>query len=367
MASRVRVAIIGLGFGAEFIPIYQNHPDAEMYAVCQRNAESMKKIGDAFGVKHRYTRYEDVLSDPNVDAVHINTPIPDHAPMSLAALKAAKHVACTVPMATTVEECEAIVREARKQKKNYMMMETVVFSREFLFVKQMYDRGEMGRLQFMRGSHQQEMAGWPGYWEGLPPMYYATHCVSPLLALAGKLAESVQCLGSGRIADKLAKKYGSPFAVESAHVRLRNSPVGAEVTRSLFETARQYRESFDIYCDKVSFEWSQIEHEPAVLHRGETPERVRVPDFGHLLPEGIRRYTTKGVYDSAENVHLSFKQGSGHGGSHPHLAHEFLRSIVENRKPSVDEQKSANWTSTGICAHQSAMNDGQKVKVPSFD
>ena len=367
MASRVRVGIVGLGFGAEFIPIYQNHPDAEMYAISQRNPQSLNQIGDAFGVGQRFAKYEDMLKDPKVDAVHINTPIPDHATMSIAALKAGKHVACTVPMATTIDECQAIVNEARKQKKNYMMMETVVFSREFIFVKGMYDRGEMGRLQFMRGSHQQEMAGWPGYWEGLPPMYYATHCVGPLLAMAGKLAESVQCLGSGKIAENLAKKYGSPFAIESAHIRLRGSEVGAEVTRSLFETARQYRESFDIYCDKVSFEWSQIEHEQAVLHRGEKPERVTVPDFANLLPEGIRRYTTKGVYDSDANVHLSFKQGSGHGGSHPHLTHEFLRSIVENRKPWVDEQKSANWTSTGICAHESAMKGGQKINVPAFD
>ncbi len=67
-----------------------------------------------------------------------------------------------------------------------------------------------------------------------------------------------------------------------------------------------------------------------------------------------------------EHVHLSFKQGSGHGGSHPHLAHEFLRSIVENRKPYVDEVKSANWTCTGICAHQSAMKGGEWVRLPDF-
>src|SRR6266478_4085373 len=134
MASRVRVAIVGLGFGAEFIPIYQNHPDAEMYAVCQRNPKTLDQIGQAFNVKQRCAKYEDLLKDPNVDAVHINTPIPDHAPMTLAALRAGKHVACTVPMATPVEECQAIVNEARKQQKNYMMMETVVFSREFIFV-----------------------------------------------------------------------------------------------------------------------------------------------------------------------------------------------------------------------------------------
>jgi len=367
MANRVRVAIVGLGFGAEFIPIYQNHPDAEMYAICQRNPQTLNQIGDAFKVAKRYASYDDLLKDPNVDAVHINTPIPDHAPQSLKALQAGKHVACTVPMSTTTEEARAIVKETRKQKKNYMMMETVVFAREFLYVKELYDKGELGRIQFMRGSHQQEMGGWPGYWEGLPPMYYATHCVSPLLCLADKLAEWVQCMGSGRISDKLTAKYGSPFAVESAHVKLKDSHVAAEVTRSLFETARQYRESFDIYCDKVSFEWSQIEHEPMVLHRGESPERVKVPDYANRLPEGIRRYTTKGVYDSAENVHLSFKQGSGHGGSHPHLVHEFLRSIVENRKPLVDEVRSANWTCTGICAHQSAMAGGERVLLPNFD
>src|SRR5256714_14269573 len=138
MASKVRIAIIGLGFGAEFIPIYQNHPDAEMYAVCQRNEKTLNQIGDAFKVAKRYARFEDVLKDPNVDAVHINSPIPDHAPMSIAALKAGKHVMCTVPMATTIEECQQIVELVKQTKLKYMMAETVVYSREFLFIKDLY-------------------------------------------------------------------------------------------------------------------------------------------------------------------------------------------------------------------------------------
>jgi predicted dehydrogenase len=364
--QKIRVAIVGLGFGAEFIPIYQNHPDAEMYAICQRSPEKLKTLGDAFGVGVRYTRFEDVLADPKVDAIHINTPIPDHAAQSLAGLKAGKHVACTVPMATTPDECGAIVEAQRASGKHYMMMETVVYSREFLFVKQLYDRGELGRLQFLRGSHLQEMAGWPGYWEGLPPMHYATHCVSPCLCLPGKLADSVVCHGSGRISSQLESKYGSPFAVETATFKMRESELCAEVTRSLFETARQYIESFDVYADKVTFEWPRIEHEPAVLHRGEKPERVTVPDFADRLPEGIRRFTTKGVYDAKETQHLSFLQGSGHGGSHPHLAHEFMSAIKENRSPRPDAATSANWTMTGICAHMSAIKGGERVAIPRF-
>ena len=47
--KKVNVAIIGLGFGAEFIPIYQAHPNANMYAICQRNAQKLNKVGDTFG------------------------------------------------------------------------------------------------------------------------------------------------------------------------------------------------------------------------------------------------------------------------------------------------------------------------------
>jgi len=367
MSEKVRVAIIGLGFGAEFIPIYQNHPDAEMAAVCQRDEKSLSQVGDAFGVEKRYARYEDVLADPDIDAVHINTPIPLHGEQSLAALEAGKHCACTVPAATNVETLKSLVRAQKRAGKKYMMMETVVYAREFLFVKQLYEKGEMGRLQFLRGSHQQEMAGWPGYWEGLPPMHYATHCVSPLLALAGTLCESVVCHGSGRIDEKLVVKYGSPFAIETATLSLRDTDVRAEVTRSLFNTARQYRESFDVYASDVSWEWTLIENEPCVLHRGEEPELVKVPDFADRLPEGIRRYTTQGVYDMEEHTHLSFKQGSGHGGSHPHLAHEFLRAVVEDREPFPNAAQSANWTATGLCAHDSAMLGGERVGVPDFE
>src|SRR5437764_3274274 len=159
MADKVRVAIVGLGFGAEFLPIYQAHPNAEMYAICRRSAKELNECGDRFGVKVRYTDYLQLLADPNVDAVHINSPIPDHAPQSLAALQAGKHVACTVHMATSVAECKQLVEAQRKSGKTYMMMETVVFSREYLFVKEMYDKGELGRLQFLRGSHQQDMDG----------------------------------------------------------------------------------------------------------------------------------------------------------------------------------------------------------------
>ncbi|WP_130860718.1 Gfo/Idh/MocA family protein [Gracilibacillus phocaeensis] len=366
MRKKLNIAIVGLGFGAEFIPIYRDHPDTEMYAICQRNKKNLQSIGDHFDIKMRYSNFDELIHDDNIDAVHINSPIHLHAEQSIAALKAGKHVACTVPMATSIEECQQIVKAQQQHGKNYMMMETAVQTREFLYVKELRDKGELGRIQFLRGAHQQEMAGWPGYWEGLPPMHYATHAVSPLLALTDKEVEYVSCLGSGNISDHLTAKYGSPFAVESALFRLRDSNLAMEVTRSLFETSREYVESFDVYADKKSFEWQQLEAEDPVVFTGEKPKRVNIPDYAHFLPEPIQRYTTEGVYDSEENQHLSFTQGSGHGGSHPHLVHEFISSILEERDAFPNALTSANWTCAGLCAHESAMKNGEIVKIPIF-
>jgi predicted dehydrogenase len=366
-----RAAIVGLGFGAEFIPIYQNHPRAEMYAICQRDPKRLDAVGKAFGIGKRYTSYQDLLRDPDVDFVHINTPIPDHAKMTLQALEAGKHVACTVPMATSVDDCRRIVEACARTGKKYMMMETVVYSREFLFVQELHRRGDLGKLQFLQASHQQDMDGWPGYWPGLPPMYYATHCVGPMLGLPRKDAEYVSCFGSGTIRADMVGIYGSSFAIETAHLKLRHSDLSARIVRSLFDTARQYRESIDVYGTRQSFEWPLIEGEPAVLHTAkraehEIPSRITIPDYAHLLPEGIRRFTQQGVYDLAGNEHLSFTQGGGHGGSHPHLAHEFLQALTEDREPWPNAKQSANWTCVGILAHESALQGGVRKDLPSW-
>ena len=371
MKDKINIAIAGLGFGAEFIPIYQRHPNANMYAICQRNKKKLNEIGDAFSITSRYTDYDALLKDPEIDAVHINTPIPDHAVQSIKALKAGKHVACTVPMATTVEECRQIVELVKQTGLTYMMMETVVYAREFLFMKELYEKGELGKIQFLKASHQQDMDGWPNYWPGLPPMHYATHCVGPVLGLTKAEAEFVSCFGSGTIREELHAYYNSPFAIESTHIKFRNSDLSAIVYRSLFDTARQYRESFEVYGSRKSVEWPLIEGKPLVVHtakkpEAEIPEEIHSPDYAHLLPKEIQAFTTHGVYDSEGNQHLSFLQGSGHGGSHPHLVHEFLSALVTNREPYPNARQSANITCVGILAHESAMKGGEIIKLPDF-
>ena len=87
-----------------------------------------------------------------------------------------------------------------------------------------------------------------------------------------------------------------------------------------------------------------------------------MPDYARLLPEPVRRFTQPAAIQDAE--HLSFVQGGGHGGSHPHLAHNFLTAVLGERPALPDAETSANWTMVGICAHESAMKGGARVDIP---
>src|SRR4029078_738387 len=205
-----------------------------------------------FKIPKRYTEYAQVLADPGIDFVHINSPIPDHAWMSMEALKAGKHVMCTVPRATNVAHCEKIRKLGQDTGLKYMMAETVVYSREFLFIKQMYDKGEFGKIQYLQASPPQDMDGWPAYWEKMIPMHYATHVVSPVLGLMNGLAEYVSCFGSGTVRDDIRKKSGNAFAVESCHIKIADSDVAAHIWRFLHNTAPASRGSFDVSGSKKS-------------------------------------------------------------------------------------------------------------------
>lgn len=256
-----------------------------------------------------------------------------------------------------------------------ILMETAVYTREFLFVKDAYEKGEFGRIQFLRCAHYQDMDGWPDYWKGFPPLKHPTHALGPVLDLINRRAVKVHCFGSGRMREELIKQYGNPYPVETAIYELEDSDVAVELTRTMFHTARAYSECFNVYGEKMTFEWQQIEEElPVLMRMGELAgnrgrpiivERITAPDRQDLLPKEIARFTQSGVYDES-NPHLSFLQGGGHGGSHPHLVHEFISSIIEGRKPYVDEIKAADWTAAGICAHESAMNGGKEITIPIF-
>jgi len=102
-------------------------------------------------------------------------------------------------MATSIADCKKIVDLVKQTGLKYMMMETVVYSREYLFMKEMLDKGQLGKLQFVQAAIQQDMDGWPNTGRDCPDV--VCHSLRwPVAGLIGQPAEYVSCFGSGRFA-----------------------------------------------------------------------------------------------------------------------------------------------------------------------
>ena len=144
--GKLRVALVGVSFGAEFVPIYLKHPDVDSLVLVDTDRAQLDKIGDKFLLEERLTDFDAMLADETIDAVHLVTPPATHAPLSVKALNAGKHCACTIPMGMTIDELYQVIEARKKSGKHYMFMETSVYGREFLYVKDLYEKGELGRL-----------------------------------------------------------------------------------------------------------------------------------------------------------------------------------------------------------------------------
>jgi len=376
--KKLNIALVGLKFGGAFAGIYHAHPNVGELTLFDTDPKVLHGVNDSLGGGIRLAAsFEEILADPTIDAVHLVTPIPQHADQSVAVLDAGKHCACTVPMATSLKDIQRIVEAKRRSGKNYMMMETTLYTYQYFYVSQMKKEGKFGKIQFFRGSHYQDMVNWPDYWMGLPPMWYGTHAIGPMVALSDSRICRVNCFGSGTMEEWLCEKYGNPFPIESALFEFENGLKG-EATRSLFETARSYQEGMFVYGSDASFEWGFADADDPYIttaipaqdgsRGGRTEIKVTpMPNYYADLPEELWKFTVGGNFDPL-NPQETLKKGAGagHHGSHSHLVHEFVMSILEERKPWIDEVLGANITAAGICAHESAMRNGAAVIVPKF-
>ncbi|ACQ82036.1 oxidoreductase domain protein [Beutenbergia cavernae DSM 12333] len=376
MSAGLSIAVVGLGFGGDFVPLYQAHPDVGRVGVVDLDPARLDRAGRVFGIEDRYTRYEDVLDDPTWDAVHVLAPVSFHAGYTVAALTAGKHVACAVPMATELDDIDEIVRVQVASGRRYMMMETSVYQWQFRATQRMLAAGELGDLTLYHGVHIQNLDGFPRYWQGYPPMQYLTHALSPALSLTGTTVRDVVAYGTGRLSPDRVGESGNPFPTEVGLFRLHGHDLVPEVTMSFFQVARPYIEGFSVYGTAAGVEWPLDEHLPPrrydlldvpAGHRGRPASTAEVAEErgADLLPASLSPFVAPHEIRPVDGS-APYRLGAGHGGSHPHLVHEFVSAVVADREPAIGTATSAAWTAPGICAHESALRDGERVTVPQY-
>ena len=142
----IGIGIIGCGKIAQVrhIPEYEANPDARVVGLYDMNLERARDLAAAHGCR-AYDSVEELLADPEVDAVSVCTSNATHAQTAIAALRAGKHVLCEKPMATTIEDCEAMVEAAREAGRFLMIGQNQRLARAHVRAKELLDAGRIGR------------------------------------------------------------------------------------------------------------------------------------------------------------------------------------------------------------------------------
>jgi predicted dehydrogenase len=356
--NKITVAIVGLNFGELWVPIYQAHPDVAEVVLCDPIPDVLNGVGNTAGVPRRYGSLEEVLVQPGIDAVHLLTPLHLHAEQTFQVLQAGKHCAVAVTPSLEFDDLQRIVDAQGASGRNYMMMETGAYSDPVVHLRQLNAAGQLGGVTFAHGEHHQDMEGWPGYWVGLPPMWYSTHALAPLLRVIGGRPTTVRALGGGRLPADQRGPTGNLFPFETALYEVEGSAAAVQVTRSMFQTTRAAIESFSIYGERLGFEWGRTNDEDPLLFAwdGQNPN-------GRGKRVAVTPYTTPALNDLPPAVAASSQMYTG---AAPRLVHEFVRSIVEERPAELDAVVAAQWTAAGFAAHESALAGGEPVTIPSF-
>jgi predicted dehydrogenase len=149
--GKLKVGVIGCGSIASrrHLIEYAANQDVEITAVCDVVASRAEEMALAYGAK-AFTEYDDVLQLDEIDVISVCLPNHLHAPVSIAALNAGKHVLCEKPMATSIEEAEEMIQAARRNQKTLMIAHNQRFVASHQKAKQLIESGEIGKIYSFR-------------------------------------------------------------------------------------------------------------------------------------------------------------------------------------------------------------------------
>lgn len=152
--KKVKVAIIGCGGIAigKHLPSLQKLEQVELVAFCDIDVEKAQRAVVEYGTSDAkvYEDYKELLKDTGIDVVHVCTPNISHAEVSVAAMKAGKHVMCEKPMAKTSEEAKQMIDVAEETGKKLTIGYQNRFRPDSQYLRKVCQRGDLGEVYFAK-------------------------------------------------------------------------------------------------------------------------------------------------------------------------------------------------------------------------
>lgn len=340
---KIRMGIVGYGvcrFGAAFA--LQDHPNVQVVAVSDLFPDRCRDLAKVCRCGKTYPSLEEMVKDDSIEAIFVATDAPSHCRHVIDVLKHGKHAASAVPAVFgSLEEGEKLFEAVKKSGLNYMLFETSCFHNDLYAMREIYRAGGFGQMVYSEGEYYHySVSQIPSYKEwrvGLPPQWYPTHSNAYYVGVTGGSFTEVSCMGMPSAIEPFKTKknvYQNPFGTEIASFRTSEGGMA-----------------------RMAVSWDTPGY-------GGEVGRVR----------GQRGSMTGMVYQGLEKKLPNLDKPAlpptvapgGHGGSHGYLGHEFVMSILEKRKPLVDVAWALNMTVSGVVAHQSALKNGELMKIPQY-
>ena len=339
---RIRVGLVGYGycrFAAEFS--FQHHPNVKVVAVSDLFPDRCAELSRVVGCAKTYPSLEELVKDDEVEAVFVATDAPSHARHCIEVLRHGKHVASAVPAVFgNLEEADRLYEAVRKSGLQYMMFETSCFRADLYAMRQIFAAGGLGRIQYSEGEYyhymEEPIPSYKGWRVGLPPQWYPTHSNAYYIGVSNGTFTEVSCMGVPsrvRHLQSANNRYGNAFGTEIA----------------LFRTSEGG-------TSRMAVSWDTPGH-------GGEMGRVRGQNGSFY---GKYDGLSKNLPETRRPPLPPLVQPGAHGGSHGYLMSEFVTAILENRRPVVDIATALNLTVAGIVAHQSALKNGELMKIPQY-
>lgn len=339
---KIRVGLVGYGvckFAAAFS--FQEHPNVEVVAVSDLIPDRCAALAAAVRCDKTYPSLEELVKDDRIEAVFVATDAPSHPRHCMEALKHGKHVATAVPAVFgSLEDAEKLFEAVKTSGLKYMMFETSCFHEDLHGMRELYKAGDLGKLIYAEGEYYHYMPepidSFKGWRIGLPPQWYPTHSNAYYVGVGGQNFTEVSCMAMPSQIEHLKpanNRYKNPFGTEIA--LFRTTEGGSARMAVSWDTPGLGGEMGRIRGQRGTYygKYQGLQKDPPPIKRPPLPPTVEL---------------------------------GGHGGSHGYLMNEFVTAILENRTPLVNVAWALNMTVAGIVAHQSALKDGELLKIPQY-
>ena len=328
--SKVKIGIIGTGSISNcHLEAYKNNPNVEIYALCDINEERVKAMGATYGVSRIFTDKDEMLKLKELDAVSVCVWNSEHAPCTIAALEAGKHVLCEKPMSVTSEEARLMQEAAERSGKILMIGFVRRFGNDMKVLKDFIDNGDLGEIYYAKATYLRRN-GNPGGWFGDKSRSGG----GPLIDLGVHIIDFVRyALGNPKPVSVYGVTYQKLF--DRSNLKTKKSYTSAE------KTDKDICDVEDLACAMIRFDNGATLSIETSFSLNKKMNEGKIELFGTkggvcINPE-LEIYTEMNDYMVDVNINAPTSMGSGDifGGEIDHFV-DCINGKCECRNPASD-------------------------------